>query len=341
MAQSSVYRRSASATDHRAEFLARSTSSPALTRPTLHCALRPHRLTPHSDDDSIASYSTLGSYTAYTGSVAGSYIAGSAATGTGSGHRPRTSSTARELADLELRSRLSPPPARSASPHTRHFPPRLDGSAILRSRSPGLGESALSPRLSPAISGLSSVSELPGKDQIPFPGLPEHHSSNFSLGSSSDSMRERATSTASALLDGKPLPDEHVNGTAIATEKEKKLEKRRLEDEKRRKRARNEEKWRKVRAREAAHDAPIRRWARFVQNRVGTKGAVLLALLGCWAVRILLAWASLCESQLTLSRYRLANISSIATTAIDTRPSGRQRQDGLHARLPVAAVGST
>lgn len=97
------------------------------------------------------------------------------------------------------------------------------------------------------------------------------------------------------LVDGKPLPDDHTNGTAIALEKEKKTEKRRVEDEKRRKRARNEEKWRKVRAREAAHDAPIRRWARFVQNRVGTKGAVLLALLGCWSVRLFLAWASLCE----------------------------------------------
>lgn len=125
--------------------------------------------------------------------------------------------------------------------------------------------------------------------------------SNFSLGSSSESMLERSpapgSGSGSALADGPKRFPEQTNGhgNATVTETEKRVEKRKTEDEKRRRRARNEEKWRKVRAREAAHDAPIRRWARFVQNRVGTKRAVVLAILGCLGIRLLLAWASLGE----------------------------------------------
>lgn len=66
-------------------------------------------------------------------------------------------------------------------------------------------------------------------------------------------------------------------------------------DEKRRKRERNAERWRRVRAREAAHDAPVRRWTKAAYSRYGTNGAMAAAVGGTLALRVMLTLTSLCE----------------------------------------------
>jgi hypothetical protein len=65
-------------------------------------------------------------------------------------------------------------------------------------------------------------------------------------------------------------------------------------DEKRRKRERNAERWRRVRAREAAHDAPVRRWAKVAYSRWGARGAMGAALAFALVLRVMLTLVALC-----------------------------------------------
>ncbi|KAL1410590.1 hypothetical protein Q8F55_004607 [Vanrija albida] len=64
-------------------------------------------------------------------------------------------------------------------------------------------------------------------------------------------------------------------------------------DDKRRRRAKNEERWRRVRAREAAHDAPVRRWAKSAGPKLGPRGSMAVVVAGAFVVRVVLTGIAL------------------------------------------------
>lgn len=133
---------------------------------------------------------------------------------------------------------------------------------------------------SPSLNNLASFANASGSSLSPYPQNPRYRTSSAS---------------------GMPTPSEGVGtplgGPVGAARHSHSLSPGPVPtaDDKRRRRAKNEERWRRVRAREAAHDAPVRRWAKAVGPKLGPRGSMAVVVAGAFVVRVVLTGIALCE----------------------------------------------
>lgn len=288
------------------------------------------------DLESVASYSTLASITTM-GSVAASSYPVSAAGGSGFrshagsgggggsisslrglGVPVRDGTPASNAPDGGLAPPWVPRPRTGSTPASavsgNHY--YLHNAASGRSSSVGVGSSPRQRRDSSSLSAATGRSATPSAPLSPrmsssprlsasrdaphtLPPSPNHVQS--SLPRPGGHARRDSGSPVSSLRARPGLP--HVHSTQSEPPRETKESS--SSDARRRKRAKNEERWRRVRAREAAHDAPLRRAAKVSQSKWGSKGAYGAVLAAALLGRLVLTALALCESSFVFGRCRV------------------------------------